>query len=211
MNTVIVASGSLTPCPGILERINQADLIIAADGGASHLYRLGITPDAVLGDMDSISSEARAAFESRQVPFVCHPEQKDQTDTELCIDHALAKGADRITLIGATGARLDHTLANVFLLKRLNDANVRASLLDDHNEIFLVEDSLDLEGCPGDILSLIPISETVTGITLENLAYPLHNADLSMGTAMGVSNRFLGNQARITIKTGMVLVTLSQD
>lgn len=211
MKIVISASGGFDPTPAIRDCLDQADLIIAADGGAAHLHRLGICPQVIIGDLDSITDEIRQFFRHRDVPFLSHPPKKDQTDMELCLAHALEQGASEITFLGATGHRLDHTLANMFLLKRLDDAGVEGRILDAHNEIRLVSRSLSLKGNPGEILSLVPVSDRVTGITLEGFEYPLENATLCMGSARGVSNRFLGGAASIAIASGLALAVRSRD
>lgn len=211
MKTVIVANGSFTPTPDILSRLNTADMIIAADGGASHLYGSNICPDVIIGDLDSIDAEAKAFFESKNVPVHTYPAQKDQTDTELCIDYAANQGSVEIILTGVTGTRLDHTLANVFLLRRLLDMGIKGSIVDAHNEIFITASGLTVNGAPGEILSVVPVSGRVTGLTLEGLAYPLTNKTISMGDTLGISNVFTGSTAQIRLDSGIVLIIKSAD
>ncbi len=211
MKCIIAANGSLTPTKKILSLINSGDLVIAADGGAAHLHRLNIIPDMIIGDLDSISSTTLDFYKSKQVPMITHPARKDQTDTELCIDHALDKGCKELVFLGVTGHRLDHTLANVFLLRRLADINVKARIIDNHNEIYLVLSNLVVHGAPGDLLSVIPVSEKVTGLTLQGLEYPLTDKTLTMGTALGISNCFTGTQASIHIDSGVILVIKSRE
>lgn len=211
MKTVIVANGSFTPTPDILSRLNTADMIIAADGGASHLYGSGICPDVIIGDLDSIDAEARAFFESKNVPVHTYPSQKDQTDTELCIDYAANQGSVEIILTGVTGTRLDHTLANVFLLRRLLDMGIKGSIVDAHNEIFITSSGLTVNGAPGEILSVVPVSGRVTGLTLKGLEYPLTNKTISMGNTLGISNVFTGSTAQIRLDSGIALIIKSTD
>ncbi|MEH0022708.1 MAG: thiamine diphosphokinase [Desulfobacter sp.] len=211
MKTVIVANGSFTPTPDILSRLNTADMIIAADGGASHLYASGICPDVIIGDLDSIEADARAFFESKAVPVHTYPAQKDQTDTELCIDYAVNQGSAEIILTGVTGTRLDHTLANVFLLRRLLKMDIKGSIVDAHNEIFITACRLTVSGAPGEILSVVPVSGRVTGLTLEGLEYPLTNKTISMGDTLGISNVFTGSTAQIRLDSGIVLIIKSAD
>ena len=211
METIIVANGKFKATPPILERLDRAGLIVAADGGAIHLHRLGRCPGAVIGDLDSITQEARRFFEQKKVPFICHPPEKDQTDMELCLTWALDQGASDITFLGATGRRLDHTLGNIFLLKCLDKMNIPGRILDENNEITLTSRPLELSGRPDEILSLVPASERVTGITLQGFAYPLDNDTLTLGSARGVSNRFLGGEAAIHMESGTLLVIRSRD
>jgi len=211
MNCIIVASGNLLLSPEIKRLCKKADLLIAADGGASHLKQMDINPHVIIGDMDSILPETRQFFEKNLTPIITHPSRKNSTDTDLCIDFAIQKGATTITLVGVTGHRLDHTLANIFLLKRLADLGIKSKILDAHNEIYLVTDHLKLNGEKGMLLSVIPISDKVTGLTLTGLEYPLENACLSMGSSLGISNYFSQTSATISIATGVLLVTKSRD
>ncbi len=211
MNCIIVASGNLLFSPRIKDLLQNGDLIIAADGGADHLKQMNITPHVIIGDMDSIHPDTRKFFEKNQTPIITHPPRKDSTDTDLCIDFALQKGATTITLIGVTGHRLDHTLANIFLLRRLADLGVESRIVDANNEIYLVTDHLNLRGKKGELLSVIPISDKVTGLTLTGLEYPLENASISMGSSLGISNYFKKSSATISIATGVLLVTKSRD
>jgi len=211
MNCIIVASGNLVFSQKIKRLINKADLIIAADGGATHLKGMNLFPDFIIGDMDSIHPETLEFFKNNHTPFIHHPSRKDSTDTDLCVDFALQKGATNITLIGVTGHRLDHTLANIFLLKKLADKGIKSRILDANNEIYLVTDHLRLKGNKGDLLSAIPLSDKITGLTLKGLEYPLENASIPMGSSLGLSNYFSQPDVTITIATGMLLVTKSRD
>jgi len=211
MNCIIVASGTLAYTPVIKTLLHGADLIIAADGGANHLKAMNIQPHIIIGDMDSILPSEKRFFEKNHIPFITHPSRKDNTDTDLCIDSALEKGATYITLIGVTGQRLDHTLANIFLLKRISDLGIGARIVDETNEIYLVTNYLELIGEPGELLSVIPISDNVTGLSLKGLEYPIENASISMGSSLGISNCFKDTFATISVKTGTVLVTKSRE
>jgi len=211
MNCIIVASGTLVDTPGIRSLLNQADLIIAADGGAIHLKQMNFIPHVIIGDMDSILPDTKLFYEKNKTPIISYPARKNQTDTDLCIDFALEKKATEITLLGVTGNRLDHTLANLFLLRRLADLGIKAKIVDANNEIYLVTDHLELTGEKGDPLSIIPVSDIITGLTLEGLEYPLENASIPMGSSLGISNCFKETRATISISAGVLLVTKSRD
>jgi thiamine pyrophosphokinase len=211
MNCIIVASGNLLFTPRINRLLEEADLIVAADGGATHLHKMDITPHVIIGDMDSIHPDTRCFFEKKGTPIISHPSRKNQTDTDLCVEFAIKKGAATITLLGVTGHRLDHTLANIFLLRRLCALGVESRIIDANNEIYLVTDHLRLEGKKGDLLSVLPISDEVTGLTLTGLEYPLENAAISMGSSLGISNYFKKTWVTISVLTGVLLVTKSRD
>jgi len=188
-----------------------ADLIIAADSGAAHLMALNRLPHIIIGDLDSIAPRTLQFFEKKGIDIQTHPIRKNRTDTQLCLTHALDLGADDITFLAATGTRLDHTLANIFMLTQLTDAGVQARILDPHNEICLVKDRLELSGDPGDLLSLIPVSPMVEGVTLQGLAYPLENHTLYLGSSLGISNYFMEKKAVISIRSGILIAARSMD
>jgi thiamine pyrophosphokinase len=206
MKTVIVANGTLSEPDGLLPRIQQADMVIAADGGAVHLHHMGIIPGIIIGDLDSIPTEILLFYKEKQVKILKHPVRKDQTDMELCMAYAIDHGCTDLLIMGATSTRLDHTLANIFLLRRLADQGIPATILDAYNDIHVVVSGLTLMGRPGDLLSVIPVSDHVKGLTLEGLEYPLTDQTLCMGSTMGISNVFTQDEAKISLNSGAVLV-----
>jgi len=195
-----------------LDRIlAAADLIIAADSGAGHLIKLNVVPHIIIGDLDSIAPSALHFFKEKGVKVLTYPARKNQSDTQLCMVYALEQGADDITFLAAAGTRLDHTLANIFLLATLADAGIPARLMDAQNEIHLVQDRLEIAGNPGDLLSLIPLSSKVEGVTLQGLAYPLENQTLFRGSSLGISNYFIGKKAIISLRSGTLIAARAAD
>jgi thiamine pyrophosphokinase len=208
---VIIANGDFEYTGAEKESIDRAELIICADGGARHLKALNIRPNMLIGDFDSIRAEDKSFFETGQTIIISHPVDKDKTDSELCIDHAIQSQATDITMLGVTGTRMDHTLANIYLLTRLARQGIQARIINSHNEIHIVTNYLELEGQPGEYLSFIPISEKVSGITLKGLEYTLKNAEIEMSSSLGISNVFREKLASIYIREGIVLVIKSKD
>ena len=224
---LIVASGTLHDKGKLTRLIERADVVVCVDGGARHLFRIGSIPDLLIGDLDSIDATHREYYDAHHVKLIRHPREKDATDTELAVEWAIENGATEITLTGVTGVRLDHTLANILLLKSIWERGVKAWIVDDYNEIFLLSHMpydhsqaiekgrgggcMTIHGEPGQILSVVPLSSTVKGITLEGLVYPLQNANLSLGASHGISNLFKENTAHISIREGTVLITKSRD
>jgi len=206
MKTVIVANGTLSETDGLLSRIQQADMVIAADGGAVHLHHMGIIPRIIIGDLDSVPESILSFFKEKQVEILKHPVRKDQTDMELCMEYAINHGCTDLLIMGATSTRLDHTLANIFLLRRLADQGIPTTIFDAYNAIHIVVSRLTLTGRPGDLISVIPVSDHVKGLTLEGLEYPLTDQSLCMGTTMGISNVFRQDTVEISLKSGTVLV-----
>jgi len=211
MKCVIIANGDLEYTMDILRVIKDARMIISADGGARHLRALNILPHVMIGDFDSIHPDDQIFFKKKQVKTLTFSSRKDHTDTELCLSWALENNATDITFLGVTGIRLDHTLANIFLLKKLAEQNISARIINKNNEIHIVTDFIEFKGGPKDFLSIIPITEKVTGITLKGLEYPLVDATFEMGSCLGVSNAFKETCASVSIKKGALIVIKSKD
>lgn len=217
MNCIVIAGGRLDPARTqtwhrhIHRLLKTADLIVAADSGAGHLKKNGYLPHVIVGDLDSIDPDTLHFYQKNKIPVLSYPRRKNRTDMELCLDYAQKKGATHITMLGATGTRLDHTLANILLLVPLADAGIHVRLMDAHNEICVVKDRLELTGNPGDLVSLIPLTPAVTGVTLTGLAYPLRNHTLKMGATLGISNYFSESVACISMASGILLVIRSMD
>lgn len=191
------------------------DLVIAADGGARHAERLGVTLDLWVGDGDLLGDEGIAALAAAGVPIERSPVDKDQTDLELAVDAALARGAQGLVIVGALGGeRVDHALANVALLARADLAGRPAVLLDGSARVSLVRApdpagapaTVVLTGRPGTTVSLLPLGGDVAGVTTDGLVYPLDDEPLLLGSARGVSNVVARAGASVTVRRGLLLV-----
>jgi thiamine pyrophosphokinase len=217
MNCIVIAGGRLDAArtrtwhQRIFSLLKTADLIIAADSGARYVRQSGYLPHVIIGDLDSIDPDTLAFFQKNKVPIQTHPRRKNQTDMELCLAYAKARHATHIMILAATGTRMDHTLANILLLLPLAKAGMSARIMDANNEICVVTDRLTLTGTPGDLVSLIPVTPTVQGVTVQGLCYPLDNHTLLMGSTLGISNCFSEPRAKIQVRSGTLLVIRSMD
>ncbi|MFA5905556.1 MAG: thiamine diphosphokinase [Desulfobacula sp.] len=211
MKCVIIANGDLEYSEDMARIISQARLIVCADGGTRHLKALNILPHIIIGDFDSASPEDKLFFEEKKIKIISYPSQKNETDSELCVSWALLNHATDITILGGTGTRLDHTLANIYLLKKLARLHIPARIINKNNTIHIVTDHIEVKGQPGEFLSILPISETVTGITLKGLEYPLVDATMEMGSSLGISNAFKETNATISLREGILMVIQSKD
>ena len=174
MRAVIFVNGEFNR-PTAMEKPPTADdLLIAADGGARHCLSLGLRPDVVIGDLDSLAPEELKRLTADGVRVLRHPVRKDETDLELAFRLAREKGAREVILLGALGGRWDMTLANIMLPARPELSSLRVSILDGSQEITLVKagETRWFSGRKGDVLSLIPISGDAVGVTLSGLEYP---------------------------------------
>ena len=211
MDCVIIANGDLEYSADMAGIIRQARMIICADGGTRHLKALNILPHVIIGDFDSASIEDRLFFEEKKIKTIIHPSRKNETDSELCISWAVLNNATDITLLGATGTRLDHTLANIFLLKKLAGLGIPSRIINKNNTIHIVTSHIEIKGRPGEFLSILPITEKAAGITLKGLEYPLVDATIEMGSGLGVSNVFKETTASVSVREGILMVFQAKD
>lgn len=187
--------------------VERADLVLAADSGYDHLLRMGLRPRVLLGDLDSISAEAREDARCGGVEVETFPEEKDLTDLELTLTEALRRGASTVLGLGVFGERLDHTLANVLLLAAPAFRRHDVRLLDERQEVRLVRGHLQLRTDPGEIVSLLPVGGEVRGVTTSGLYYSLHDATLETGPALGISNVAVAEQIDVIAAEGLLLLT----
>ncbi|WP_308634314.1 thiamine diphosphokinase [Paenibacillus silvisoli] len=194
-----------------LELIRPGDVLIGADAGALFLIEHGLRPDIALGDFDSVTPEQLSFIREKSGETLDYdPIDKDYTDTELAWRLALSKQPKELLLLGALGTRFDHSLANVHLL-RMPQHGTQAKIRDERNCIHLVSDRLALVDEGFTYVSLLPLSEKVTGITLTGFQYPLQDATLEIGQSLGISNKLLGSEGLIEVRQGMLLVIQSRD
>lgn len=210
MKVAIICNGIIDNYDACKERIRQVDSVICADGGTRHAYKMNIIPDIIIGDLDSSKSEYIEYYRNQNVPIMEYSSDKDKTDTQICFEYALER-FDEIVLLGATGSRLDHTLGNISILKLAVDNNKKACIIDEKNELYVINKSIRLEGRKGEILSLLPMSTKVEGISLTGVQYPLKNAVMEIGNPYGVSNMFDDAVAELSIGNGYMIVIKSRD
>jgi thiamine pyrophosphokinase len=211
---VIFANGILENPAFLLKRLQPGDRIFCADGGTYHALALGLSPEMIVGDLDSLTAETIAQMEATEVTFRRYSENKDQTDLELALDIAVAERPEEILLVTALGGRLDQALANILLLTQPKYGSVKLSLLDGLQSAIVLRDysQLTIEGEPGDILSLVPLTPQVTGVNFSGVGWPLAQATLRLGSTWSISNVLKERQARVEIDEGMVLlVHLTQN
>jgi thiamine pyrophosphokinase len=207
MRSIIVANGTLEDHPRLRDLWRSADLRIAADGGAVNARaHLALAPHVLVGDLDSLDAATRAWCEEARVETIPHPRAKDQTDLELALDLAIARGATEITILGALGGRFDQTLANALLLVKPAMARIPARIAGADFDAWLAWERATITGRVGETVSLIPLTEQVQGIVTEGLLYPLRNETLYLGAARGVSNALVAERAEIRFARGLLLV-----
>jgi thiamine pyrophosphokinase len=187
--------------------------VIACDRGMEFFYRSGLQPDLILGDFDSADESVLDYFSGHQVQWQQFPPEKDWTDTELALAHALEQKPREIHILGATGGRLDHLMGNIALLSQGVQAGVQVFLIDPRNRIRMIDRPMYLSKKEqfGAYVSLIPWGGPVTGLTLEGMKYPLENATLTGDTTRGISNEIAADMAHISFAGGRLLVFETKD
>lgn len=209
MNAVLVASGD--PDPADARWLSDADLVVAVDGGAAWLVSIGRRPDALVGDLDSVEPALALRLEEEGVTVERHPAEKDSSDSELALDYALRRGADRIVMLGAIGGvRLDHELANVLLLaagrKDPRDLDLRLIRGGACMRALQGGSSLVIEAGTGSLVSLLPVGGDAEGVTTRGLRYPLRDEPLRLGSTRGLSNEVAAQPATVQLRHGTLLV-----
>ncbi len=196
--TVLILAGGVASPKEAAEAAQGADFILAADGGLLLAQRAGLPVDLLLGDLDSLPTPLPDSL-----PVLRVPREKDATDLELALDHAVALGAEKIVVVGAFGARLDHTLANANLLEKYD---LPVVLFHDRARVYLVVDQVELAGEPGDLVSLLPLTAEVRGVTTWGLRYALTDGVLLRASTRGVSNEVVATPFGVSLREGKLLL-----
>ena len=184
----------------LIEPVGENDYILAADGGLTHVLGLGLQPDGVLGDFDSLGYVPESAR--------LFPVEKDDTDAMLAVRQGLSLGYRRFLLYGSLdGPRLDHTIANFQTLQFIADHGAVGYLIGlDYAATVVKDGTLTFSPEASGIISVFCMGCDASGVTLRGLSYPLENGTLTAGFPLGVSNHFTGKPAAITVKDGSLLV-----
>jgi thiamine pyrophosphokinase len=207
MKAVIVANGELEKNNRLVEIWRNADVRIAADGGAVNARRfLTLAPHVLIGDLDSIDGATRAWCEQARAEFIQRPREKNETDLELAIDLAMTRGATDITILGALGGRFDQMMANALLLIKPARAHIGAHITGADFDAWVAWERASISGKIGETVSLIPLTERVEGIVTDGLRYPLRNETLCLGSPRGVSNELIKEIASVTLTSGLVMM-----
>ena len=211
MKSLIVSGGRAPSLQLIQTTLAEGfDYIIAADSGAKVLLDNGIKFDLAVGDFDSLAGASLEEIK-KQTELITYEIKKDFTDTEAAYHEAVRRGATEVVILGGTGTRLDHFMANLGLLLIALNEGVSVRLIDEHNEIFLINGSCQIAKRDGYNISVFPYGGDVPDFTLSQVAYPLENYHLTAASTLTVSNEFLDGPAKIEFSTGYVLVMISRD
>lgn len=202
---LLFVNGDFPQPEKIIAQIQPSDVLIAVDGGLQHLTQHKLTPNLIIGDLDSADPAEVQRLQAQGVEVHRYPVDKDETDLELALTAALALQPDLIWVVAALGDRIDQTLGNIFLLTRPELAHTDVRLVDGLREVLLIRASGTINGIPGQRVSLLPLNGPAQGIRTEGLAFPLNGETLYPERTRGISNRLTAPTAHVSLAAGLLL------
>ena len=214
IKTLIVSGGSINEVffkELILK--NKYDNIIASDKGLETLDEFNIKPNYIIGDFDSINLEVLNKYlDDDTINITRLNPIKDFTDTHMALKLGINIKSSDITIVGAIGTRIDHTIANISVLKEALEKNISCKIENENNSIMLINKNTIIEKDDNyKYISLIPLTSTVSGITLKGFKYSLNNSKIKIGQSIGVSNEQIEQKGKIEIKKGILIVLRTKD
>lgn len=213
---VIFAGGETEPdsVQGILEEY-KPELVVAADSGLETINKLGLFPNIIVGDFDSLSDKSLLEkYENNGAEIQRFPVEKDYTDMRMSVDIAIQKGCERILMLGAIGSRADHVIGNIFLLGYLLEQKIEGVIINKKNRlrcfgvgnyIFRTENSYSK------YISFFPVNGEKTCISLKGFKYDVENLELNPLNIISISNEIKGTNALLSVKEGCLLIVESGD
>ncbi len=218
MNRVIIVTGGSVNRDFARQFFDKSeyDYVIAVDGGLKCLYEIGIKPDCLVGDFDTIDNEILKLYIDREdIDIIRLVPEKDYTDTHTAMLKAMELKPYEICILGGTGTRLDHTISNIQLLLLPLNKNINARIINENNNMYLIDKDIivNKSEMSREYLSLIPFADSVKGVTLEGFKYPLKDYDFDKldSISLGVSNELIEDKGKISIKSGVLLVIEAMD
>lgn len=218
-HTVIITGGHLNIefAEEYLKTLSY-DKVFAVDKGLEYVEKLQIVPDYIVGDFDSVQEQVLHKYQSamKQCQMDIYPVKKDATDTELAVRKAM-EHSNQITILGATGSRIDHMLGNMDLLLQAVRNQCLCYIVDETNRIQILHSeyrkkcSIPKDNQFGKYLSVIPITESITGVSMTGVEYPLENVVINKGYTLTISNVIIEANANISIEDGILYVIESKD
>ena len=208
MKALILAGGDITVTQTLKSACGAADLIVAADSGLRHAAALGVEPDVIVGDFDSVAREVLAAYP--EVPKLKHPPEKDLLDLELALDYARAQNAAEYLIVGGLGSRFDQSLAALFIAARWKKNGFNLSLQSGNQAVYLLvgEEEVSLELPPRQLFSLLSLLDS--SVSVENARYPLEHFELPFGVGLGVSNEVAKSPLKVRLEGGLMALVLEE-
>lgn len=210
MSALIIGNGNNVNKNIVNDEVKNIEFVLCADGGLQKVEYLNLTPDAIIGDFDSIDELLLKKYESDNIKIIKYPVKKDYTDMELAIDYVAKLGFEDIVIIGASGSRLDHTVANILLLEKYYKQGINIKIIDNNNIIQLVYNGMEIINKKNYFVSIIPITD-IEGLSLYGFKYPLNNKYVQRGSTLCISNEIDSEKGIIELHNGLALIFISKD
>lgn len=211
MRGLLVLNGEIEDLNKLKEMGSQVDYILSGDGGTDYCIKAGLIPDLVIGDLDSISEDSLNVIRDNNIPIEKFPIKKDKTDSELAVYYMIDKGIKEITLIGAIGSRMDHTLANLLLLNKMMERGVKGKIVNENNTVYMVDDKIVLPKIEGYYVSVIPVDLSGLVVSLKGFEYELDNVKIEFASTHGISNRITEGEGHVIVHKGKCFVIVSRE
>lgn len=214
-NTLIIAGGCL-PKSFLQKYLEEAtfDYVIAVDGALAYVDEAGVPINCLVGDFDTVCADLLNQYRKQENLYIeRHRPEKDETDTELALRIAMNYGSKTITILGATGGRLDHFIGNLHLLIQPLKRKIPCFLVDEWNRICLIDhySQFTEKDQFGKYISFLPFTDEVLDVSLTGFKYPLHHANIKKGITLGVSNERSASVAEVCIEKGILICIESKD
>lgn len=198
LRAVVFVNGDQADLRLVKRKISSKDLITAVDGGLKYVLSLGLKPDLVIGDMDSVDKK-----KLKPDWLVIEDNNTDITDLETALRYISKKQIKEVVVVGFQGSRFDQMTTNLLMLAK---SDFKTSIIEGNQEMFLVKDKLEISGKKGDLVSLVPLFKKVKKVETKGLRWNLQGRTLKVGQGLGVSNVMIGKKARVKIGSGVLLV-----
>lgn len=193
---------------------NSYDFIIAVDGGMSFLDKIGVIPDYLIGDFDTLPEDVFKRYINSKSEIIKLNPIKDSTDTEEAVNLAIKKSASCVDILGGLGSRFDHSIGNIFLLEKMLKENITATIYYHNGQITMIDKNCSIKNPHKyKYISFIQFDGAAKGVTLKNFKYNVENFDFDTGKTfrLGISNEFTGDVGQVEIKEGKLLVVMTND
>ena len=200
----IVCGGEIKDINWLTNELQKYNFILAADSGYDWCKKCGVTPNLVIGDFDSINDSIESSVKTLKFPI-----KKDETDFSLCLQFLIENGVKLVDVFGANGGRIDHTLGAILSIVEAYDEGINSTIKTETSSMFIVGESVTLQKAEG-YVSIFAVGGDASCVTLEGFEYPLNNFNLKCSSPLGVSNKIVSNTAKITLKSGKLLVILQK-
>ena len=190
------------------------DYVIAADAGLEVLRPLHISPNAVVGDLDTVDKKVLEEYQNQPgIEFEIHKPEKDETDTELALLTAARQGCEAVDILGALGGRMDHAIGNIQLMYQFFCQGMEVNIYDARNRLYLLGEHkvFHREEVYGKYISFLPMTETVEGLTLRGFKYPLQRRTIGLGTSLCISNELKREEGILELEKGVLLCVEAHD